>query len=368
MNSDKIVSIIVIGFVIGTVSIALAGAEYFEELANTDAKYAASILIAGHNVGNYKFIIDPFRIHNHFIGGMVKKYDIAVFGNSRALFVYNENFPNLESVNHAVPGVNLGSIKKLINMYISHNNYPETIIMTTDPWNILYKETEKEVSLQQFTDHFTKLQNIPKIFRLDNLQALFGISAYNTYYATDEREGNRLILRIDGRFDPPPLQDDQEYVDALAQEGELIPSLKITPEYTLTFENYIQTLQERDITLIFLCAPFHPLRYMRHLNAEEKNPEISSLADMEAYIRNFADENDILVIGSYDPHMYNLTGKDFYDGIHPKPQAIAKIISAHSHDLYDLLYTNVYSTYEEYATALVESQAELFTSASQHLS
>jgi type IV secretory pathway ATPase VirB11/archaellum biosynthesis ATPase len=148
--------------------------------------------------------------------------------------------------------------------------------------------------------------------------------------------------------------------DTLALQGraDILPS--ITPEQTSAFEHYIQTLQERNVTLIFFNAPYHPLRYVKYQDAKEENPKIMSLDDVEVYIQNFADRNGIVVIGSYNPHKYNLTNREFLDGIHPTPQAVAKIISAHSRELYDLLYTDIYPTYDEYAIALAENQTELF--------
>ncbi|MDR2855355.1 MAG: hypothetical protein LBV40_04280, partial [Methanomicrobiales archaeon] len=125
------------------------------------------------------------------------------------------------------------------------------------------------------------------------------------------------------------------------------------------FENYVQTLIEKNITVIFYCDPYHPIAYSKAQDEKEKEPTMLSLMDIEVYFKNFAQANGILIIGSYNPHVYNLTSIDFFNGDHTVSQTFAKIISAHSHELYDLLYTDIYSTYEEYASALAESQAEL---------
>jgi hypothetical protein len=250
-------------------------------------------------------------------------------------------------------------------------NLPEIVIIGVDPSTVFSENSEKfderldKVTLfteiNRFLDHLRYMGMIPKIFRGNNLKVLLGLST--SYHATDEKKGNREIQRIDG-ISLSTLVDtqtmDEQFVDALALQGEINGISPITPERTRAFEMYIHTLRERNVTPILVCAPYHPLRYAKYQKAKVENQKITSLEDFEKYIQDFAKRNEILLIGSYDPYKYNMTSTDFIDGIHPKPQTIAKIISAHSHELYDLLYTDMYTTYEEYATVLAKSQSELF--------
>ena len=366
MNRENIIPIMVIGFIIGAVGLAFVGSEYIEDLANANVKNEAQILIEGYNIGNS--ISNEEETQRYFIEGMKRHYDIAVFGNSRGMQIYNANFPNMTLVNHAIPGTDIRRIQRFSEIYVQKGNLPEIVIIGADPNTVFSEESKEEYEeenildeLGRFSDHFHYLNMVQNIFEVENIKIILG--ADTSYYATEERKGEQIIRRIDGMSHPILVDrqtSDAEHVDRIALQGKATEILQITPERTYAFEMYIHTLREMNVTPILICAPYHPLRYAKYQEAKMENREITSLDDFEEYIRDFAHKNEILVIGSYDPHTYNIISTDFVDGIHPKPEAFAKIVSAHSHELYDLLYTDIYQTYDEYAAALAECQAELF--------
>jgi hypothetical protein len=45
----------------------------------------------------------------------------------------------------------------------------------------------------------------------------------------------------------------------------------------------------------------------------------------EKYLIDFAKLNDVDVKGSYNPHKYNLTNEDFFDGVHGRDQVLKEI-------------------------------------------
>jgi hypothetical protein len=248
-------------------------------------------------------------------------------------------------------------------------NLPDIVLIGVDKWTFDYRRPDIETSkneqksiIGEYERHFNrKYLRLMEIFTIENLKRL-----------KMEKHPDAIIKHTtDGIINNSahePIKKIKEYVENefISHRVQIVDYDKqITHENFRefkrfqTFENFIQTLLERNITVIFYCEPYHPLAYSKSQEVKEKDPTTLSLEDLEKYVRDFAKENGILVIGSYNPHAYNLTGSDMYNEDHAKPQAVAKIISAHSHELYDLLYTDIYPTYEEYATALAESQAEL---------
>ena len=52
--------------------------------------------------------------------------------------------------------------------------------------------------------------------------------------------------------------------------------------------------------------------------------DVSVVTDSISVI-NFSDNHSIKLIGSYNPHKYNLKNEDFIDGMHPNENVIKKI-------------------------------------------
>jgi hypothetical protein len=81
---------------------------------------------------------------------------------------------------------------------------------------------------------------------------------------------------------------------------------------TEQFEGLVRYLQKKGVRLVFLLPPFHAAAYRSCLTS----PKFKIVPEIETYLRGFAQQNDITVIGSYDPAVYGLEGKDFFDGTH----------------------------------------------------
>ena len=75
------------------------------------------------------------------------------------------------------------------------------------------------------------------------------------------------------------------------------------------------------VEVVFFLSPYHPLVY-RHLVHSE---EYRIVTDVEGYFRSVAAKKGIRIIGSYDPARIGLTESDFYDGMHPKPEAVRRL-------------------------------------------
>lgn len=85
------------------------------------------------------------------------------------------------------------------------------------------------------------------------------------------------------------------------------------------FEKLIAEIKNSDAKLFFLTLPYHPFFYKRVLNMQGAYESIE-------YINNFSKENDICVIGSFNPDDVGFTKADFYDGGHVKKESIDSLI------------------------------------------
>jgi len=66
--------------------------------------------------------------------------------------------------------------------------------------------------------------------------------------------------------------------------------------------------------------PYHPIVY----NHIKNNKEYKMVDKVEMYLNDYASENNIQLVGSYNPNRFNLNSIDFYDGMHPKDKIMKK--------------------------------------------
>ena len=290
MNQEKIFAIIVIGLVAGGISIALAGSNYFEELANSDAKGASSILIDGYNIGN--FSTNEALTQRFFIEGMKKSYDVAVFGSSRIMQIYNHNFPYMTLVNHGISGGNTEDMIAYTQMYHERNKLPAIVIIGADPWTVqnrtpkqgleeayllgvqnmdIEPDTKERTYDINIKTYFQKLDIIRYGLRLNNLRVLLG---YPNYYATNERFGVSTFKLIDGYSYPLDYLEktrEENYVNALAIERKIdsygIP-IPFNPEDVKRFEIYIHYMLNGNLRKPWYKLPSSTGRVMpSHISA-----------------------------------------------------------------------------------------------------
>ena len=90
------------------------------------------------------------------------------------------------------------------------------------------------------------------------------------------------------------------------------------------FEQLLAHLTMRGVEVTLLLSPYHPGSYeiivendLEHLNAE-------------ARFRDLAERMGITVLGGYDSRVVGCATSEFYDGIHPRPSCMAKVLEATS--------------------------------------
>ena len=78
------------------------------------------------------------------------------------------------------------------------------------------------------------------------------------------------------------------------------------------FEKLIAYLKNNGVNVYFYLTPYNPITY-DILVSKEKYKIID---EVEIYVKEFAKQNNIKVVGSYDPHTINLKNEHFFDGMH----------------------------------------------------
>ena len=88
------------------------------------------------------------------------------------------------------------------------------------------------------------------------------------------------------------------------------------------FEQFVAYMQSCGVEVIFYLSPYHPFTY--EYQQLYKQEVVGGFFEVEPYLRDYAAQQGITVVGSYDPTKLGLTGEDFYDGLHVRTSGIAK--------------------------------------------
>lgn len=97
---------------------------------------------------------------------------------------------------------------------------------------------------------------------------------------------------------------------------------EVDEELCTLFGRFVQYLQNQNIEVIFLLTPYHPVVYN---NAMEYPDIYAGFFQTEPFFTNYAKKHDIPVYGSYNPFVAGTLDDDFFDGLHIKPEALAKL-------------------------------------------
>ena len=90
-------------------------------------------------------------------------------------------------------------------------------------------------------------------------------------------------------------------------------------------ESFVSYLKKNDVKVTLVLSPYHPQLYQL---MESRKP---IFLEIERWYRDFADENEIQIIGSYDGRLVGCNGEEFYDGMHPKSSCLSKLFTS-SHE------------------------------------
>ena len=87
------------------------------------------------------------------------------------------------------------------------------------------------------------------------------------------------------------------------------------------FEDFVSYLKLNKVDVILFLPPYNPIAYDLLI----ENNKYKHILIAEKYLIDFAKLNDVDLKGSYNPHKYNLTNEDFFDGVHGRDQVLKEI-------------------------------------------
>jgi len=283
-----------------------------------------------------------------FIKEIKKEVDIIALGSSRTKEVRQRYLSkeNLNFYNHSVNDASMQDYIAILGAYKKIKKYlPKEIIIGIDPWAFnknsgrnrwksiseYYDYMQQEISsaniktdkIVPFINNLKQLGNYE--YTLTNIRYLYRRykKQDNGYYIAKDITVDDYLREPDGSLHYPDsvknLEESKLITKSKNYAAGNIYSLENYHElaYTKNFNALIQYLKKEDVKITLFLPPYNPIPY--DILKTQKKYRIN---EIENYLRKYAYENNLNVIGSYNPHKLNLQMSDFFDGMHLKDENI----------------------------------------------
>jgi hypothetical protein len=330
--------------------IFLVGINYISDpasLFNGDELRIAKYISNGFNVTGF-VNVDERILQKKIIEEIKFNPNTIILGSSRIMMI-GKDYYGLDSFNNGVSGASIEDIITIYHLNRKKNVLPKRIVIGLDPWLFNnYSSQNRWKSLKKEYDEYyirksdriftylpihkyfqlfsisylqTSIKNLPKKIKnenkivptkYDNNKKITKISDGTISYSENERNLTKKSI------DDSALRSIEGAVYSLDNFN------NISKDILLEFQQFIKKLQADGIKIEILFLPYHPTVW-NHLN---ENIKYSKVKEIEKLIyANYSNTDGIIVKGSYDPIVFNLISKDFYDGMHLSPSGIKKVLS-----------------------------------------
>lgn len=304
-------------------------------------KEAASKLVLGKNIAgleNYderllqKYIVDEFQ----------ELPDCIIIGSSRTMMTQSSLLSSCKKVqNHSVSGASLEDYMGIVALYVLREYIPKKIILGIDPW--VFNQKSGQTRWKSLYYEYTFLNNqfnkeyiesnffdYTKYLQLIN----FETTLYNVKYFHEKLTMKTYVVANCDKDLFVKLSDGSVCYPFSVRNRNDIETQKLAKNYisynvyalekfnmlynTKLFEDFIKYLQKQNVNIEIILPPYHPIVY----DFFAKEERYKNVLKVEEYLNQVVLKYNIKLYGSYNPEKYNLTSKEFTDGMHGKEQVI----------------------------------------------
>lgn len=282
--------------------------------------------------------INDRLLKKYIIQTQTKTPHIIALGSSRIMQLNRNTLQANSFFNYGMSGAGIKDYLGIIGAYLSKNQLPDIMIFGLDPW-IFNKDSDlRFLDLQEQINLFYKICQHQKLERKQNQKILELLSWDNTLYnieslfskyhitLSNNCSTDQSCIDIDGSMHYPSkiLNIPQSKINLLANQYARPPLYQLERYQKLETQDFLLLMNfliQRQVKIVFYLPPYHPIVF-KYI---ENNLRYRKVFEADSFIRNFASQHNIPIIGNYDPSLIGLTEADFHDGMHTKPEAIHKI-------------------------------------------
>lgn len=340
-------------FIIISVNYSIDPANIFQN--GKYEKGIADILCDSLNVANVNNYDE--RLLQKFVIECIKHQpDLLILGSSRSNLISSDFFTDKNIQDNSVSGASLEDYMAIYHLYLRRNFKPKVILFCLDPW--ILNENNGQDRWMSLTDDYVlmlaKIQgktydnkNDKLIFKLkNNIHKYYELVSFSyfqdcisnlelkgktMYYSARNKVNDTFTKHMDGSICYDKKFREKSDLEVALEAKEYINS---NPIYSLgnfkslskskqeTLEMFLKYLISNNTEILFFLSPYHPVVY----DFFTKSSQYKIVLKTESYFEKLSLKYNIQMIGSFDPHKYNLINSDFYDGMHCKTAVIERIV------------------------------------------
>lgn len=313
-----------------------------------DVRSVAEMLLHGQNVSNVSNI-NHRKLHAFYVAGLKRPPDVILFGSSRSLPFGAQDFPGGTFFNHSMPRATLFDFMTVCQWYLNRGFFPSKVVFCLDPWIVSgdvfpygkfqhqkdYAKMAQRLGVDPVVPGEEERRIVPWNRDLISLTLLkksvllfFG---RNMYLPTSKETGELSIKRADGSFGYP-----RSIRDRTVAEVRILATERSCPPYMLDLERshgpdpvpmerlekFLAYLKNTKTEIVLCLIPYHPIAY----GTISSSGPYSSVQASEAYYRRLAADDDMPILGSYDPSKNGCLENEFDDGVHPRISCLDKAL------------------------------------------
>ena len=316
-------------------------------LNNSYIRPLVSALVDGNMVSG-PVNVNSRLLKKQWIENMPEMPEVLVLGSSRTLSISKQLFHSHSFFNASVTNCTFEDMFAFLRIIESKNKgYPNEIIICADQWLFGNSFNEKrwlvnrsetvEMALEIGT---VPIEKFPGRWVLDKefVKELFSVKYLfrsiisggksERFEITHTVDSTKMIFLPDGSRSVPEKNINMDETNVLTDAMNYFYSssdehFKEIDEFQcVLFEGMIKMLMSRNCKVILFIPPYHPKTYELMKNSNKS----VGIFNAEIYLREFAKENDLKLIGSSDPYLENLSSTDFYDAVHLKPEIVNRFL------------------------------------------
>lgn len=317
-------------------------------------RYARELMLEGNYIDGYERL-DGRKLNEVYAKNVPYAPEVLVNGSSRSMLITKDYAGGKTFYNARNVGADMYDLYTSYYIFEKENKTPEIFVIGLDPWVFGEhndKRSNKELCNEFFGEELgIELGEYEEVNKYDKYLALIDPSYFQAAVKYSKRdksddpvpqtvptdliyETDTVIKAPDGSivYDKGFRERNQRYADEEAMAvsnmhfyliGEVS---EIDSEKAKYFETFIEYLQAKGVKIIFYLPPYHPTLYELETVYINESGASNSYEVIETYIRETAEKYGITVYGSYDPNNLGLTNRDFYDGLHVRPESLSKIL------------------------------------------
>ena len=263
-----------------------------------------------------------------------KTFDYIAFGSSRIMTLSEDVLSGQSLLNMGVSGCKFEDIVSLYQICKNYNIKYNNVIIAVDP--TFFNDNDDDERWKTLESYYCsyfgkKYEYTPSMSNISNLidpsyfqssiTALINGKQNLRYVSTIINDGftvrNQGAIYYDKAFRERP----QEKIDQSAitwKHGSYMNFNEISMSRVEMFEQLMEHFKQDCVNVMFFKSPFHPLFFNRVM-------EMKGATQAMHYVDDYANKNDIKIIGSFNPEEVNFKNTDFYDAPHARKESLDKM-------------------------------------------